>query len=160
VHLDLEAGPGQLERVLGAGAARADIGQGEVGWEVLADPEGNEFCLQPGLPEGVRWSAICQDAADPEAQSRVWAAAAGLRVVRQGEWGVAMAGPDAASHAPLLVLGPPVAAKQGTNRLLLGLSPNQGSAAAVEASRLVAVGARRDGGMLLDPEDNEFRIGD
>jgi hypothetical protein len=127
---------------------------------VLADPEGNEFCLQPGLEQGVCWSAICQDAADPGAQSRFWALAAGLRVVRQGEWGVAMAVRDAASRAPLLVMGPPVAEKEGTNRLLLGLSPNQGSAAAVEASRLVAVGARRDGGMLLDPEDNEFRIGD
>ena len=160
VHLDLESGPGQLERLLRAGAVRADIGQGEVGWEVLADPEGNEFCLQPGLPEGLRWSAICQDAADPEAQSRFWAVAAGLRVVRQGDWGVAMAERDEASRAPRLVMGPPVAEKRGPNRLLLGLSPNQGSVAAVEASRLVAAGARRDGGMLLDPEDNEFRIGD
>jgi hypothetical protein len=160
VHLDLESGPGQLERLLQAGAVRADIGQGAVGWEVLADPEGNEFCLQPGLAEGVRWSAICQDAADPEGQSRFWGLAAGLRVVRRGEWGVAMAVQDTASRAPLLVMGPPVAEKEGPNRLLLGLSPNQGSAAAVEASRLVAAGAKRDGGMLLDPEDNEFRIGD
>jgi hypothetical protein len=35
----------ELARLLGAGATRADVGQGEVPWTVLADPEGNEFCL-------------------------------------------------------------------------------------------------------------------
>jgi len=27
------------------GASRVDVGQGEVPWVVLADPEGNEFCV-------------------------------------------------------------------------------------------------------------------
>ncbi|MEU9338267.1 VOC family protein [Streptomyces sp. NPDC048290] len=36
----------ELERLLALGARRADIGQtGEEQWHVLADPEGNEFCL-------------------------------------------------------------------------------------------------------------------
>ena len=35
----------ELERLLGLGARRVDIGQGEQTWVVLADPEGNEFCL-------------------------------------------------------------------------------------------------------------------
>ena len=35
----------ELERLLGLGARRVDIGQGDVTWVVLADPEGNEFCL-------------------------------------------------------------------------------------------------------------------
>ena len=36
----------ELERLLAAGAVRADVGQtGEESWVVLADPEGNEFCL-------------------------------------------------------------------------------------------------------------------
>lgn len=36
----------ELERLLGLGATRADVGQtGNEGWHVLADPEGNEFCL-------------------------------------------------------------------------------------------------------------------
>ena len=36
----------ELERLLGLGATRADVGQtGEEGWHVLADPEGNVFCL-------------------------------------------------------------------------------------------------------------------
>ena len=40
---------GQVERLLGLGARRADIGQGEVRWVVLADPEGNEFCVLASL---------------------------------------------------------------------------------------------------------------
>ena len=36
----------EVERVLALGAHRADVGQGEdVSWVVLADPEGNEFCV-------------------------------------------------------------------------------------------------------------------
>ncbi|QYN22587.1 VOC family protein [Amycolatopsis sp. DSM 110486] len=36
----------ELERLLAAGARPADVGQtGEESWHVLADPEGNEFCL-------------------------------------------------------------------------------------------------------------------
>ena len=35
----------ELERLLELGARRVDVGQGDVPWVVLADPEGNEFCL-------------------------------------------------------------------------------------------------------------------
>jgi Glyoxalase-like domain len=49
LHLDLRPVDGsheaELERLLGLGARRADVGQGRVPWVVLADPEGNEFCL-------------------------------------------------------------------------------------------------------------------
>ncbi len=38
----------ELERILGLGATPIDIGQGDVDWIVLADPEGNEFCLLKG----------------------------------------------------------------------------------------------------------------
>jgi hypothetical protein len=31
--------------LLALGAVRADVGQGEESWVVLADPEGNEFCV-------------------------------------------------------------------------------------------------------------------
>lgn len=37
---------GRAERLLALGARRADIGQtGAESWTVLADPEGNEFCV-------------------------------------------------------------------------------------------------------------------
>ena len=49
IHLDFNPlGADQaeeLERLLGLGAKEIDIGQGEQTWVVLADPEGNEFCL-------------------------------------------------------------------------------------------------------------------
>jgi catechol 2,3-dioxygenase-like lactoylglutathione lyase family enzyme len=36
----------ELQRLLDLGARPADVGQtGEESWHVLADPEGNEFCL-------------------------------------------------------------------------------------------------------------------
>jgi predicted enzyme related to lactoylglutathione lyase len=35
----------EVERFVRAGARLADIGQGSVPWIVLADPEGNEFCV-------------------------------------------------------------------------------------------------------------------
>ena len=35
----------EVERLIGLGATRADIGQGDVPWVVLADVEGNEFCV-------------------------------------------------------------------------------------------------------------------
>ena len=35
----------EVERLLGLGASRVDIGQGSASWVVMADPEGNEFCI-------------------------------------------------------------------------------------------------------------------
>ena len=49
LHIDVNATDrdqqSELERLLALGARKVDIGQGEVSWHVLADPEGNEFCL-------------------------------------------------------------------------------------------------------------------
>jgi catechol 2,3-dioxygenase-like lactoylglutathione lyase family enzyme len=46
LRLHIDVNPTDLERLLGLGATPADVGQtGEENWHVLADPEGNEFCL-------------------------------------------------------------------------------------------------------------------
>ncbi|MFD8809664.1 VOC family protein [Streptomyces sp. NPDC059597] len=50
LHIDVSATDrdqdAELERLLALGARRVDVGQtGEESWHVLADPEGNEFCL-------------------------------------------------------------------------------------------------------------------
>jgi hypothetical protein len=50
LHLDLRPQDGdverEVERLIGLGASRVDVGQsGEEGFTVLADPEGNEFCV-------------------------------------------------------------------------------------------------------------------
>ncbi len=49
LHLDLnptdrEQGD-EVRRLLDLGARHADVGQGDESWVVLADPEGNEFCV-------------------------------------------------------------------------------------------------------------------
>jgi Glyoxalase-like domain len=47
IHVDFTPDDQQAEvdRLLALGARRVDIGQGEQSWVVLADPEGNEFCV-------------------------------------------------------------------------------------------------------------------
>lgn len=50
LHLDLTCGAedrdAEIERLLALGARRAEVGQsGAESWTVLADPEGNEFCV-------------------------------------------------------------------------------------------------------------------
>jgi hypothetical protein len=51
VHIDLAPEKGEdqaaaVRQLLGAGATPADVGQGDdVSWVVLADPDGNEFCV-------------------------------------------------------------------------------------------------------------------
>jgi|JI9StandDraft_2_1071091.scaffolds.fasta_scaffold102056_2 predicted enzyme related to lactoylglutathione lyase len=50
VHFDIAPPAGgsqdaEVERLLGLGATRLDIGQGDVSWVVMADPDGNEFCV-------------------------------------------------------------------------------------------------------------------
>jgi catechol 2,3-dioxygenase-like lactoylglutathione lyase family enzyme len=49
VHIDVNATDrdqaDEVERLLALGARRVDVGQGDVSWVVLADPEGNEFCV-------------------------------------------------------------------------------------------------------------------
>jgi hypothetical protein len=53
LHIDVNpidsTRPEEVERLLALGATRADIGQGDVPWTVLHDPEGNEFCVLRSL---------------------------------------------------------------------------------------------------------------
>jgi catechol 2,3-dioxygenase-like lactoylglutathione lyase family enzyme len=39
----------EVDRLIGLGARRVDIGQGKQSWVVMADPEGNEFCVLQSL---------------------------------------------------------------------------------------------------------------
>ncbi len=52
LHFDLAPSvPGgqraEADRLVSLGATPIDIGQGEAGWVVMADPDGNEFCVLP-----------------------------------------------------------------------------------------------------------------
>ncbi|CAN5683881.1 VOC family protein [soil metagenome] len=59
LHLDLRADgttqDEEVERLLALGARRVDVGQAqEATWVVLADPEGNEFCVLQKSVQAVR----------------------------------------------------------------------------------------------------------
>ncbi|ROS73759.1 hypothetical protein EDF24_2760 [Curtobacterium sp. PhB130] len=50
LHIDLVPAPDDshqdaVDGLVARGASLADVGQGDVPWVVLADPEGNEFCV-------------------------------------------------------------------------------------------------------------------
>ncbi|MFD4559458.1 VOC family protein [Streptomyces sp. NPDC058469] len=80
VHLDLAttSAAHQAElvaRLKDLGATPADVGQGDVPWTVLADPEGNEFCvLEPreAHRDTGPIAAVIVDCADPRAMARFW----------------------------------------------------------------------------------------
>ena len=88
VHLDLATKSAAhqaelVERLRRLGATPADIGQGDVPWQVMADPEGNVFCvLEPR--EVYRGTgpiaAVVVDCADPRAMARFWGEAIGWTV--------------------------------------------------------------------------------
>ncbi|NED81315.1 VOC family protein, partial [Streptomyces sp. SID11233] len=84
-HLDLatESAAHQAElvaRLTGLGARTVDIGQGDVPWTVMADPEGNVFCvLEPRelYRDTGAVAAVVVDCADPYALAAFWGEAAG-----------------------------------------------------------------------------------
>ena len=52
LHLDLRPDnqEAEVQRLEQLGAVRVDIGQRDVSWVVMADPEGNEFCVLRSRP--------------------------------------------------------------------------------------------------------------
>ncbi|WP_067659826.1 VOC family protein [Nocardia harenae] len=92
LHLDLAShGPRQQEarvrRALDLGGRHLDIGQGAVPWVVLADPEGNEFCVLEPRPEYAgtgALAAVVVGAAAPARLAAFWSAASGWPIVREG----------------------------------------------------------------------------
>lgn len=68
LHLDFRPDDqdAEVERLIALGASRVDVGQGHVPWVVLADPEGNEFCVlrDRGAPTSVGRGAGSERASD------------------------------------------------------------------------------------------------
>jgi hypothetical protein len=63
LHLDLrpEDQAAEVDRLLALGATKIDIGQGSPTWVVLADPEGNEFCILRALTPEERAERVAPD---------------------------------------------------------------------------------------------------
>ena len=149
VHLDLaspstEAQATLVDRLLGLGATPADVGQGQVPWVVLADPEGNELCvLEPrDQYRGTGpLAAVVMAAADPPALARFWAEAAAWPVTVADERFAGLRDPS--GTGPFLELIRSSAPKVVKNRLHLDLAPYRGEDPAAEVARLLALGATR-----------------
>ena len=84
-----------VDRALRLGARRLDLGQGDVPWVVLADPEGNEFCVLDPHPRYATGAvaAILVEATDPAPLARFWSAATGWPVEVTNDEVVALRSP-------------------------------------------------------------------
>jgi len=173
VHLDLASSStddhvATVERLEAAGATRVDVGQGDVPWVVLADPEGNELCvLEPRdelAPLG-RLAAVVVHVADPAGLAPFWEAASGWSVVGRTDDSVQLRPPGA--PGPLLAFVRVADPKVVKNRVHLDVRPSPGDDQQAEVDRLLALGARPvDVGqtgdeswvVLTDPEGHEFCV--
>lgn len=59
VHFDLRPDDqdAEVRRLEQLGASKIDIGQGDAPWVVMADPEGNEFCVLRAMNDEARATA-------------------------------------------------------------------------------------------------------
>ncbi|MFG3096852.1 VOC family protein [Streptomyces sp. NPDC048202] len=156
-----------VARLEGHGARRLDIGQGDVPWVVLADPEGNEFCV---LEPRERYrdtgpiAAVVVDCAEPRAMARFWGEAMGWTVHRETDDLVLLRAAD--GTGPYLELFRSPTAHTAPDRVHLDLLPDLGGDKAAEVARLEALGATGlDLGQgdvpwtcLGDPEGNAFCV--
>jgi predicted enzyme related to lactoylglutathione lyase len=172
VHLDLAStSPDhqatEVARLQELGARPVDIGQRDVPWVVLADPEGNEFCQLDARPMYAGIApvvAVILDARDPSALAPFWAAATGWSVVGSGDDNASLRRPDGTGpYLELLRIADPKTAKL---RVHLDVAPYPDDDHATEVARLVELGARHiDIGqgdvrwdVLADPEGNELCV--
>ena len=176
LHLDLvsESAAHQADsvgRLLALGAAPADIGQGiqgDVPWVVLADPEGNEFCVldpRPVYRDTGAVAAVVADCADPAAVAGFWELATGWARASSTASGVSLRSP--AGFGPYLELLPSTDAKVLKNRIHPDVAPYRGEDYAAAVRALTAAGAVPvDIGqgddvswtVLADPEGSEFCV--
>lgn len=170
VHVDLATTSAahqaqSVARLKDLGATPVDIGQGDVPWTVLADPEGNEFCvLEPRAiyRDTGPIAAVVVDCVDPRAMARFWGAAMDWTLHEVADDGATLR--SAAGVGPYLEFIRTPDAKSGWNRVHLDIRPYPGDDAAAEEARLRTLGAGVvDLGesdvswtVLADPEDNEF----
>ena len=172
VHIDLATTSAAhqadlVARLEGLGATPIDVGQGDVPWTVLADTDGNEFCVlepRPVYSDTGPIAAVVVDCADPRAMARFWDQAI--------DWTLHEVADDYASLRSAQGVGPYLEfvrtpdVKTVKNRVHLDLRPYPGDDQAAEVARLRALGAIDiDLGQgdvswtcLADPEGNEFDV--
>ncbi|WP_203862784.1 VOC family protein [Plantactinospora mayteni] len=149
---------------LGLGASHLDVGQRpEEGHIVLADPEGNEFCvIEPGNAFLAGCGLLGELACDGTREVGLfWSEALGWPLVWDQDQETAIQSPHGGTKVAWG--GPPVAPKEVRNRQRFDLVPVGGDQPA-EVDRLLSLGATRlevgeDGAVVLaDPDGNEFCV--
>jgi predicted enzyme related to lactoylglutathione lyase len=172
IHLDLASASAEqqsatVERLTRLGARAIDIGQVGVAWTVLADPEGNEFCvLEPReqYRDAGALAAVVVDAADPVKLAPFWVAASGWTVAERGDDYVSLRAPS--GRGPWLEFLTAAEPKTVKDRLHLDVAPYPGDDHAAEVAALVELGATpADVGqgevrwvVLADPQGGEFCV--
>ncbi|MDQ1037131.1 putative enzyme related to lactoylglutathione lyase [Streptomyces sp. V3I8] len=172
VHLDLATSSAAhqaelVARLRALGATPAQVGQGEVPWTVLADPEGNEFCVLE--PREVHRdtgpiAVVVVDCADPRAMARFWDAALDWTLQEVSDEHAVLR--SAEGVGPYLEFLRTPGAKTGPDRVHLDLLPYPGDDKEAEVARLRSLGATDlDLGQgavpwtcLTDPEGHEFCV--
>ncbi|HEY5727964.1 MAG TPA: VOC family protein [Acidimicrobiia bacterium] len=173
IHFDLtttsqEDQDGTVAHLLELGARHIDIGQDpDDDHVVLADPEGNEFCvIEPtnrflaGCP---RIGAVNCDGT--RETGYFWSAVLGWPLVWDQDDETAIRAPDL-TGPKITWSGPPLMPKPAKNRLHFDIAPPADGDQHAEVERLLTLGARRiDIGqgdvpwiVMADPDDNEYCV--
>ncbi|MFI6962694.1 VOC family protein [Streptomyces sp. NPDC050255] len=156
-----------VDRALELGAEHIDVGQlPEDGHVVLADPDGNEFCvIEAGnkflADTGVIGALACDGTQEV---GYFWSKALRWPLVWDQDQETAIQSPHGGTK--LTWGGPPVAPKTGTNRLYFELALPADADSDAEIDRLISLGATRAGIsknegdtiLMLDPDGNEFSV--
>ena len=170
VHLDLATtSPAHqaslVASLMDLGATPADVGQGDVPWKVLADPEGNVFCvLEPRdiYRDTGPIAAVVVHCTSPAAMAHFWAEAL--------KWPVHVLNDDFAQLRTPAGVGPYLEFIRTSgpvrNHMHLDLAPHPGDDHRAEVSRLRSLGATdADVGqgdvpwkVMADPEGNVFCV--
>ncbi len=170
-NTDLEDQEQTVAKALGLGARHIDVGQlPEEEHVVLADPEGNEFCVigPPDGPDsflagcGPPLGALACDGS--QEVGYFWSEALGWPLVWDQDQETAIRSPHG---GPKITWGgPPLMPKAGKNRLHFDLAPPVHGDQQAEVARLISLGATRidigqgdvDWVVLADPDNNEFCV--
>lgn len=155
-----------VARALELGGKHIDVGQlPEEGHVVLADPEGNEFCVIEAGNKFLAGTGFIGALACDGSQKvgYFWSEALRWPLVWDQDQETAIQSPNGGTK--ITWGGPPVAPKTGPNRLYLELALPAGADREAEADRLISLGATRsetdEGGdrvLMLDPDGNEFSL--
>jgi len=153
-----------VARALDLGARHIDVGQRpEEGHVVLADPEGNEFCVvgpdNTFLADCGLLGALACDGS--QAVGYFWSQALGWPLIWDQDEETAIRAPHG---GPKITWGgPPVAVKTGRNRVHFDLAPLPHDDQHQLVERLLSLGAQQvdanaDRVAMVDPDGNEFCV--